>query len=392
VIHQHEYMQSASKLPRVPASLFGIVLGLAGLGNTWRTAHRVWRLPVSVGELLFASAAIVWAILLVLFGLKWLVASEDAKAELEHPVHSTYISLIGVATNLIAIGAYPYWHTGAVMLFVPAATISIIHGVFFTSFAWSGRRHSGENTGSLYLPTVASCFVTGTAAATLGYKGLAQLAFGAGILSWFSIESVILHRLYAEGEIPPAQRPSLGIQFAPAAVGVVTYLSITGGTADIFSRALLGYAILQALVLLRMSRWLFAHPLDASYWAFTFGAASLATAALRMVEHGEQGLIHVLAPVLFVGANITVAGISLVTIVCCFQGNLIPRPVGKPSEIAGGKLEWSLAETLNAVATKDPQTLTVYQQNSADPATRDDPQARLTWNEEAGLLQATTEP
>jgi len=110
----------------------------------------------------------------------------------------------------------------------------------------------------------------------------------------------------------------------------------------------------------------------------------------EQVRNALEGVIF--APVLFVGANITVAGISLVTIVCCFRGNLIPRLVGKPSEIAGGKLDWPLAETLNAVATKDPQTLTVDQQNSADPATRDDHQARLTWNEEAGLLQATTEP
>jgi len=55
-------MASRFKPPIVPAAFFGIVLGLAGLGGAWRTAHQVWNLPAVVGEVLMAMAAIVWAI------------------------------------------------------------------------------------------------------------------------------------------------------------------------------------------------------------------------------------------------------------------------------------------------------------------------------------------
>ncbi len=312
---EYQCIQNALKLPRIPASLFGMVLGLAGLGNSWRTAHRLWGFPAVVGECILLIAAVVWIVLMALFGLKWLLFRDSAKTELSHPVQSTYISLIGVATNLIAIGLYPYAHWAAMILFVPATTMSLTHGVFFTSFAWRGERHFKETTGALYLPTVAGCFVSGTAAATLGFNGLAQLTFGAGMLSWFSIESVILHRLYAKEQMPPEQRPSLGIQFAPAAVGAVTYLSITGGRADVFSRALLGYGILQGMVLIRLYRWIAAHPLNVSYWAFTFGSASLSTAALRMSEMGERGAVQRLAPFLFGVANVVVVSVSVVTLI-----------------------------------------------------------------------------
>jgi tellurite resistance protein len=30
----------------VPASFFGIILGLVGLGNCWRVAGKIWHLPV----------------------------------------------------------------------------------------------------------------------------------------------------------------------------------------------------------------------------------------------------------------------------------------------------------------------------------------------------------
>ena len=307
-------MELIKKLPQVPASWFGIVLGLSGLGISWRAAHRVWGMPAVIGESILGLSAIVWALLLGLFAVKWIFFRWDARAELKDAIQSTYISLIGIGTNLISIGLYPYSQRGALVLFIPAALISVTHGVFFTSFAWSGDRHSDVTTGSLYLPTVAGCFVTGTTAATLGYHGLAQLAFGAGMFSWLSIESVILHRLYDKSEMPPEQRPSLGIQFAPAAVAAVTYLSIQGGVPDLFSRALLGYAILQGLVVVRLIGWIMVSPLNVNYWAFTFGAASLSIASCRTVEHGEQGALRLLAPILFIAANLIIAAVSAVTL------------------------------------------------------------------------------
>lgn len=35
---------------RVPASFFGIVLGIAALANAWRLAHVAWSLPAMIGE------------------------------------------------------------------------------------------------------------------------------------------------------------------------------------------------------------------------------------------------------------------------------------------------------------------------------------------------------
>ena len=66
----------------VPASFFGIVLGLAGLGGAWRVAGRVWQLPSVIGEALMLIAGIVWALMLVLYAAKWIYAREEALQEL----------------------------------------------------------------------------------------------------------------------------------------------------------------------------------------------------------------------------------------------------------------------------------------------------------------------
>src|SRR5258706_16148900 len=98
----------AVKPPVVPAAFFGIVLGLAGLGNAWRAAHQVWQLPALVGEILMALATIVWALLLLLFALKWIFAGKEAVGEAFHPVQCCFIGLAGVSTMLIALAALPY--------------------------------------------------------------------------------------------------------------------------------------------------------------------------------------------------------------------------------------------------------------------------------------------
>jgi len=63
---------------------------------------------------------------------------------------------------------------------------------------------------------------------------------------------VLLHRLYTVASMPAPLRPTLGIQLAPPTVGGVAYLSVTTGTPDMLAHAMLGYGLLQALLLLRL--------------------------------------------------------------------------------------------------------------------------------------------
>jgi hypothetical protein len=110
-------MTARFKPPTIPAAFFGIVLGLAGLGNAWRAAHQAWQLPALVGEALMALAAIVWALLVLLFVLKWSLARDEALGEAHHPVQCCFIGLAGVATMLIAFAALPYSRIAAEILF-----------------------------------------------------------------------------------------------------------------------------------------------------------------------------------------------------------------------------------------------------------------------------------
>jgi tellurite resistance protein len=311
----------------IPASFFGIVLGLVGLGDCWRVAAIVWHLPYWIGELIMLTAAIVWMILLVLYVIKWFRFRDEALAELRHPVQCCFIGLVGVATSLVAVAIALYSHPFAVILFVIGAILTVGFGIYRTGHLWMGDRDPITTTPVLYLPTVAGSFVSGFTAGYLGYHDIGILFFGAGVFSWFALESIITHRLHVHAELSKLLRPSLGIMLAPPVVGCINYLFITSGKPDLFAQALLGYGLLQYLLLLRLLPWITQQPFTASYWAFSFGVTAIAFDAIAFVQRGLTGYIESLAVLLFIAANSIIAILVLGTLGLLRRGKLLPPPL-----------------------------------------------------------------
>lgn len=317
--------KAPTSIPLVPAAFFGIVLGLAGLGNAWRSAAALWTIvPQFIGEVISFAAVMVWAIVSLLYALKWLVAREQALLETEHAVQCCFIGLAGVSTMLVALAVGPYSLIAAWILYLAGGVFTLVFALWRTGRLWHGSRDATTTTAVLYLPTVAGSFVAAIGASALGHPDWGQLAFGAGFFSWLAIESVVLHRLLTATEMALPLRPTMGIQLAPPAVGCVAYLSVTTGVPDALANAMLGYAMLQALLLLRLAPWIYRQPFAPSYWGATFGATALATAAIRMAGRGEIGAVQTIAPALFVFANIVVGIIAAGTIYLMMRGKIIP--------------------------------------------------------------------
>jgi len=318
------------KIPAIPASFFGMVLGLIGWGNSWRAAHHAWGLPAVIGETVTLAGCVVWAVVVVLFAAKWLAAIEIARAEAQHPVQCCFIGLAGVASMLVAIAQQRYLGAASLAVFVLGASFTLAFALWRTGTLWQGRRDPATNTPVLYLPAVAGSFVTAIGCVAFGIPDWGRLAFGAGALSWLAIESVLLNRLYTASEMPPPLRPTLGIQLAPPTVGAAAYISLTSGPPDNIAFALIGYGLLQLLLLTRLTRWIFAGGITASAWSFSFGLTALATALIQLAGRGDAGVFSVLAPIVFAIVSIAMAGMTLRTLWLLFAGQLVPAPSPVP--------------------------------------------------------------
>lgn len=308
----------------VPVSFFGIAVGMLALANAWRVAVRIWHLPGVAADFLSLAALAVWVVILVAYAQKWLRTPAAARAEWRHPVQSSFAALGPVSSMLAAGVLLPWSRPAAVALFAVAGVAQLAVGVLLHGRLWQGGRQPETVTPAVYLPAVASGFVAGTTSATFGWPHLGALFFGAGVLSWLALESMIMHRAAVHDPLPAALRPTLGIQLAPPVVGGVTYLALTSGTPDLFAQLLLGYGIYQALVLLRLLPWIREQAFAPSYWAFSFGVAALPTMAMRMVERGSTGPVEWIAPVLFIAANIVIGVLAVKTLVMLVRGDLLP--------------------------------------------------------------------
>ncbi|KAA0074141.1 dicarboxylate transporter/tellurite-resistance protein TehA [Tardiphaga sp. P9-11] len=310
----------------IPASFFGIVLGLAGLGGCWRVASRLWSLPAAVGEGIVAIAVIVWALLSALYVGKWVWGRKAALTEFDHPIQCCFIGLMPVSTMLVGIAILPYSYVGAAIIGAVGAVGQIAFAVYRTGLLWTGGRAQTTTTPILYLPTVAGNLVTANLASALGIGDLAAMFFGAGVLAWLALESVLMHRLYTQEPMAMPLRPTLGIQLAPPVVACSAYLSLTTGAPDLVAKGLLGYGILLALILIRLLPWIMEGAFSPGYWAFTFGMTALSYDAMRMAERGAGGGFEILAIVLFVLVNLGIAAIAIATLRLLFERRLLPPP------------------------------------------------------------------
>ncbi len=313
----------------VPASFFSIVLGLAGLGNAWRLASSSWGLPHLIGEGILLFTALVWAALLVLYVRKWLHEREAALAEIAHPIQCCFLALIPVTTLLMGAAVLPYSRAAATLLCLVGGIGALAFGIWRHGGLWRGGRNVNSTTPVLYLPIVAANLVSAIAVSALGWPELGQLFFGAGVLAWLALESIIVSRLLTAEELPQALRPTLGIQLAPPAVALLAYAGITTGAPDLLAHMLLGYALVQALLAIRLMPWI-QQPFTPGYWAFTFGATALASGAIRFADRGTDKIFLWLSPLLFTAANLIVVGLALYTVMALVRGKLLPPHPASP--------------------------------------------------------------
>jgi tellurite resistance protein len=318
-------------LPRpIPASFFGMVLGLVGLGANWRSASRLWGLPSAIGESIMAVAFVVCAVLTLAYAYKWLFHRHAAIEEALHPVQCCFIGLVPSSGALMGIVLAPHSHGLAVAALLAGGVGQVTFALWRFGGMLQGDRDISTTTPVIYLPSVAGNLIIAAAAGLLGFPSWGILFFGVGVFSWLALESVIVNRLLNATPLPPPLRPTLGIQLAPPVVAAAAWLANTQGPPELMVQAAWGYGLVQLLLMIRLLPWIAKQPFASSYWAFSFGITALSGSALTMTLRGLTGAIAELAPVLFVFTNLVMAVLIVGTVVRVAQNKFLPPAAVAP--------------------------------------------------------------
>lgn len=314
---------------RIPASFFAIVMGLGGLGTAWRAAARTYPALAPVGDVLIAAAAAVWILLAAAYVAKWATAAAAARSEWEHPVAGAFVALVPASLLLLLPALAPWLGSGATRWLFVLLTVAQFTLAAAIVARWIGiQSEPAAVTPVWHLGVVAGHLFTAGAAAALGYKLTGWCFFGAGVIMWVIIDSIVLHRLATHEPLEPRLRPLIAIELAPPSVALIMYLALGEGEADALALGLFGYALFIACVLILLARRLCETPFGPGYWAFTLPAAALSTAAWSIAHASASDAAAYVALALFVAANMVIGFIAARTMAAVARGRFLPGKSG----------------------------------------------------------------
>jgi len=318
--------------PRFPPNLFAISFGLAGLAAAWHAAERTLHTSQAVPDSISILAALVWVTLGFCYTLQ---GSRTIVADLRHRIFSPFVSLAPITAMLLAAQLSAHWFAVGKVLVLISLVVTLLVGGFFTG-EWivADLDHDSAHPG-YFLPTVAGGFVAAYCASEVGLRGLAEAAFGIGLLCWTLIGSTILNRLFFHTALPDAFVPTLAIEMAPPSVAGIAYFAITDGRRDFVSHALAGYALLMVLVQIRMLPKFLKLRFGPGFWAFVFSWTATVNYALQWIALDRPPFAAGYAVVIIAAMTLFVAVVSIRTLDLMVHGRLLPpRPAPVPAEAA----------------------------------------------------------
>ncbi len=263
--------------PRIAPNLFGIALGIAGLAQAWHAAVPVLGIPQAVPGALEVLAAALW---LVLAGAYLAQGPRIVLADLRDPVLSPFVSSSALTAMLLAAALAQEAPAAGRVLVVVFLAVTIAIGGWLTGQWMTGGIDPDSVHPGYFLPTAAGGLIGANAAAQVHLHALAEASFGIGVLCWALLGSVILNRLFTRPALPSALVPTMAIELGIPAVAGSAYFAVAGRTVSLVACALGGYAVLMALVQVRLIPVYRRLSVTPGSWAFTFAYAAATADAL----------------------------------------------------------------------------------------------------------------
>jgi tellurite resistance protein len=287
----------------VTPNVFGISFGFCGLAQAWSTAHAVSGIPRWPADTLWVVAACIW-----LASLTWylgnVIRGGRLRTELRDPVFAPFIALVTIVPMLLGVALGGHAGVAGEFVFMVALVLTVAVGGWFSGEWIIADLQLAQWHPGYFLPTVGGGLIAAGGSAVFGHETLAMVMFGYGAVCWLVLGSIILVRLCTAPALPVALRPTIAIEVAPPVVAGNAWFLINDGRIDAIAAGLAGYAVLMALVQLRMIPVYRRVPFGPGWWAYSFSYAAAFTLAINWLGAeqvpGRTALIVILLAVLTV--------------------------------------------------------------------------------------------
>ncbi len=317
--------EDVRSIQHFPVTMFGGMLGLCGLGLSWKLAHETLGLPPVIFKAIMGFGLGYTIAVMTLYTFKalrhWNLVVED----LRHPVRGNFLSAAPLGTMLIAYGFNETIPVLSGWIWVAAAIATICLGAIVMDSWIKSEHRMDEVTPALFIPTVGMLIgpITG---ADMGYDLLCWLLLGAGAFSWMALLPVTLNRLFFHGFMSPPLRPSIFILIAPPSLTAIALTRMDGGYMDNTARMLTGMALFTFLFVMAGWRKHQKLPFCLPWWGYTFPLSSLCSACFFFYDSSGQNIVAFIAILLLILATAITSLVAIKTLLAFGKGHLFRAP------------------------------------------------------------------
>ncbi len=306
---------------RITPNLFGIAFGFAGLAEAWRAAEPILGTPRAVPDTIDLASGLVWAILVVAYLRQ---GRRQVSADLRDDVLAPFVSLAPITAMLLSAALAGVAFGAGQILVAVFLVLTLLLGGWLTGRWMLGELDQKAAHPGYFLPTVAGGLVGAFSAAQVHLEAVGEASLGIGLICWALLGSLVLNLLFFRPRLPPPLLPTMAIELAPPAVAGLAWSALRGGPAGPVAAFLGGYAVLMALVQLRLVPLYRRLEFMPSFWAFAFSYAAAATDALEWIGHTHPPGATTYA-VLTIGlVSLFVLALTACSVVAIRRGQFLP--------------------------------------------------------------------
>jgi tellurite resistance protein len=277
----------AKRKPTIALALFGMPLGLAGLGGVWAAAHQHLGAPLWPEEVFYGVGTALWLVFTAVYIWRGMWSRGSFTTDRKHPISGPFAAYIPLVGALLSSHYFAYLPGVGTVLTVAFVAAMAIVGAQLVAHWLNGGVTMNMVHGGYFIPVVAGANVASISFSIIGYREAALAAFGAGLFFFLVVGAVILVRLMTSAELPAALKPSMSAFLAATATSNLAWILMHPGPLDEVQWILTGLLVLMLLVQVVLIGDYRKLSFNASFWIFTFPIASAANYAIRWLDAAD---------------------------------------------------------------------------------------------------------
>jgi len=267
-----------NRLQNFPVTLFAVVMGLTGLAITYQKAHEILGITSLPGQALTLLASGVFALLVGIYGLKFLAFRAEVMHEFQHPIRVNFFAAGSISLLLLAVAWQPLYSEAARILWYGGAALHLYFTLYTVSFWINHNLEIHHSNPAWFIPIVGNVIVP-VAGVDFAPVQISIFFFSVGLFFWIVLFTLVLNRIIFHHQLPGKFIPTLFIFIAPPAVAFIAYYKLSGDY-DLFAQMLYSLALFFTLLIGFMYRNFLGLQFFISWWAFTFPLAAMSIATL----------------------------------------------------------------------------------------------------------------